>query len=43
MAGRKVLQLLRNEPLEHPHELQDPLLVLRNTTSRIDSEAATAE
>lgn len=43
MAGRKVLQLLRNEPLEHPHELQDPSLVLRNTTSRIDSEAATAE
>ena len=43
IAGRKVLQLLRNEPLEHPHELQDPLLVLRNTTSRIDSEAATAE
>ena len=43
IAGRKVLQLLRNEPLEHPHELQDPLLVLRNTTSRIDSGAATAE
>ncbi|MEO2333199.1 substrate-binding domain-containing protein, partial [Bifidobacterium pseudocatenulatum] len=43
IAGRKVLQLLRNEPLEHPHELQDPLLVLRNTTSRIDSGAAPAE
>lgn len=42
MAGRKVLQLLRNEPLEHPHELQDPLLVLRNTTSRIDTGVASA-
>lgn len=42
IAGRKVLQLLRNEPLEHPHELQDPLLVLRNTTSRIDTGVASA-
>ena len=42
IAGRKVLQLLHNEPLEHPHELQDPLLVLRNTTSRIDTGAASA-
>ena len=34
-AARKTLQLLKDEPVDDPHEAQEPVLVLRDTTGRV--------
>ena len=39
-AARKTLQLLKDEPVDDPHEAQEPVLVLRDTTGRATRDEA---
>lgn len=39
-AARKTLQLLKGEPVNDPHEAQEPVLVLRDTTGRATRDEA---
>ena len=39
-AARKTLQLLKGEPVSDPHEAQEPVLVLRDTTGRAARDEA---